>query len=143
MTIHKAPQAPAWAPARESSAGNLQGVIGYLPAAHGLTLAQNDIVQMVKIPSGAIVMDCILETGALGASVTCAVGDDLDPNRYISATSHASAAITRRNQTDTVGAPYRYLAENTIDVTLAGANPEDDQAIRLDVFYVCGVDETP
>jgi hypothetical protein len=143
MTTHKAAQAPAWAPARESDCGNLQGVIGYLPANHGLTLAQNDFVQMVKIPSGAIVMDCILETGALGGSVTCAVGDDLDTNRYITATSHANATVTRKNQTDLVGVPYRYLAENTIDVLLAGANPADNIAIRLDVFYVCGVDETP
>ena len=137
------PQAQTWSPCRESDSGNLQGVIGYLPANHGLTLAQNDVIEMVKIPSGATVMDLILETGSLGTSVTCAVGDDGDTNRYIAAADHSSAALTRRNQTDKVGVPTTYAAENTIDILLEGGNPADDKAIRLDVFYINGVDVTP
>jgi hypothetical protein len=143
MTTHIAPQGKTWAPAVESDCGNLHGVIGYLPAAHGLTLAQNDTVQMVHIPNGATVMGCILETDALGASVTCAVGDDGDTDRYITATDHSSAAITRRKSTAAVGVPYTYSAENTIDVLLEGGNPADNKAIRLDVFYITAVDTTP
>lgn len=143
MTTVYSPQAQTWSPCRESDAGNLQGVIGYLPAAHGLTLAQNDVVEMVKIPLGATVMDCILETGSLGTSVTCAVGDETDPNRYIAAADHSSAALTRRNQTDKVGVPTTYAVEDTIDIVLAGGDPADDKAIRLDVFYINGVDVTP
>lgn len=143
MTTHYSPQAKAWSPCRESDAGNVQGVIGYLPAAHGLTLAQNDIIQMVKIPLGAIVMDCVVESGNLGSNVLVAVGDEDDPNRYITGANHASAAVTRRNQTDKVGVPYRYTAEDTVDINLYNANPADNVAIRLDVLYICGVDETP
>ena len=143
MTDHVAPQAKSWYQARESDAGNVQGVIGYLPADHGLTLVQNDVVQMVKVPLGATMMDCILETGALGASVTAAVGDGDDTNRYIAAADHSAAALTRRNQTDKVGVPHTYTAQDTIDVLLAGGNPADDKAIRLDFFYICGVDTTP
>ena len=143
MTTHKAPQAQAWYQAHESDVGNLQGVIGYLPADHGLTLEQNDVIQMVKIPLGATVIDLMLETGALGASVTAAVGDDGDTDRYIAAADHSSAALTRRNQTNKVGVPTTYAAENTIDVLLEGGDPADDAAMRLDVFYVNGVDTTP
>jgi hypothetical protein len=143
MTTHYSPQAKAWSPVRESDAGNVQGVIGYLPAAHGLTLAQNDIVEMVKIPLGAIVMECMLESGNLGSNVLVNVGDGDDRNRYINAANHASAALTRKNQTDKVGVPYRYTVEDTIDINLYNANPADNVAIRLDVLYICGVDETP
>jgi len=141
MTTHYAPQAKGWSPARESDAGNLQGVIGYFPDT--VSVLADDTIQMVKIPLGAIVMDCILETGPLGTSVTAAVGDEDDPDRYISATDHSAAALTRRKQTNKNGVPYRYTAEDTIDVTVAAANVDDNQALRLDVFYICGVDETP
>jgi hypothetical protein len=142
MTTHYAPQAKGWAPARESDAGNVHGVIGYCPAS-SLTLAQNDIIQMVKIPLGAIVMDCILETGALGSNVLGAVGDDALSTLYITAQSVASACVLRKNNVSLAGVPKRYAVEDTIDVTLTNANPADNIAIRLDVLYICGVDETP
>ena len=141
MTTHYAPQAKGWSPARESDAGNLQGVIGYFPDT--VSVLADDTIQMVKIPLGSIVMDTILETGPLGTSVTAAVGDEDDPDRYIAAADHSAAALTRRNQTNKNGVPYRYPAEDTIDVTVAAANVDDNQALRLDVFYICGVDETP
>ena len=143
MTVHVAAQARDSSLSRESDAGNVQAVIGYLPLGHGLTLAQNDYIQLVKIPLGAIVMDCILETGALGSNVLVHVGDDADTDRYITAANHSSAALTRKNQTDLVGVPYRYTAENTIDAYLYNANPTDNIAFRLDVLYICGTDETP
>ncbi len=141
VTTHKSPQVQAWYPAFESDCGNLQGVIGYHPATASVT--NGDTIQMVKIPLGATVIDCILETGAMGTSVTCAVGDDGDTNRYIAAADHSGAALTRKNQTDKVGIPYTYAAENTIDVLVAGANADNSIALRLDVFYICGVDTTP
>lgn len=141
VTTHKSPQVQAWYPAFESDCGNLQGVIGYHPATVSVT--NGDTIQMVKIPLGATVIDCILETGAMGTSVTCAVGDDDVTNRYISATAHSGATLTRRKQTGGVGIPYTYAAEHTIDVLVAGANADNSIALRLDVFYICGVDTTP
>ena len=143
MTTHVAAQAKDWYQAHESDVGNLQGVIGYLPAAHGLTLVQNDTIQMVKIPLGATVIDVMLETGALGGSTTASVGDDGDTNRYINAANVAANSLTRKQQTDKVGIPTTYAAGTTIDVLLEGDNPADDKAIRLDVLYVNGLDTTP
>lgn len=128
--------------ARESDAGNVQGVIGYL-SADGQTLAQDDVVQMVKIPLGAIVLEAILETAAMGSNVLGSVGDDLDVDRYITATSVAAASITRRNSVAPLqgpGIPYRYVTEQTIDVVLSNANPTDNMSMRLDVFYICGAE---
>lgn len=147
MTTHKAPQAKTPYPARESDAGNVQGVIGYLPGTQiygeGNVFADNDVVQMVKIPSGATVMDCILRTGALGSNVLASVGDGDDVDRYITATSVAANSITRANATADAGVPSTYSDEDTIDVKITNANPDENIAIRLDVFYICGVDTTP
>lgn len=142
MTTHKSPQAQAWSPCRESDAGNVQGVIGYVPVST-FTLAQNDVIQMVKVPLGAIVMDCTLETGALGSNVLGSIGDDDGAAIYIAAQSVASAALLRKNGVGLAGVPKRYSVQDTIDLTLTNANPADNIAIRLDVFYICGVDETP
>jgi hypothetical protein len=142
MTTHVAPQAKDWYPARESDAGNVHGVIGYLPASHGLTLITADTIQMVKVPIGATVMDCILESGNMDGSCTLQVGDGDDTDRYIDATNHGTAALTRRGQTDKVGVPSTYTAADTIDV-VCGTDPSDSVAIRLDVFYITGVDTTP
>jgi hypothetical protein len=144
MTDHKSPQAKTWSPARESDAGNVQGVIGYLPLGHGLTLAQNDVIEMVKVPLGAIVMDCVFEHGAYGANTLASVGDGNVVDRYILATTDVAAAgVHRRNQTAGVGVPHRYAAQDTVDIKLTNENPTDNIAARLDVFYICGVDETP
>lgn len=144
MTTVYSPQAKSWSPARESDAGNVQGVIGYHPGT-ATAWAQDDVVQMVKIPAGATVMDCILETGSLGSNVLASVGDGLGGTtaRYITAQSVASAAVLRKNAVAAAGVPFTYSAEDTIDVVLSNANPTDNIAIRLDVFYICGVDTTP
>jgi hypothetical protein len=141
MTLYTK-QTKSWHQARESDAGNVQGVIGYLVGDQ--VLAQDDVVQMIKIPLGAIVMECILETAAMGSNVLGSVGDDLDVDRYITATNIAAASLTRRNSVAPLqgpGIPYRYVSDQTIDVVLSNANPTDNMSMRLDVFYICGAEE--
>src|SRR3972149_6484443 len=140
MADLKSPQVQSWYQARESDAGNVQGVIGYCPAST-LTLNTTDGVQMVKVPLGAIVIDCLLETGAFGSNVLASVGDGVA--LYITAQSVAAAALLRKNAVGLAGVPKRYAAEDTIDVVFSNANPTDNIAMRLDVFFICGVDETP
>ncbi len=142
MTTHVAPQAKSWYQAKETDAG-YEVVIGYLPAAHGLTLAQDDTIQMVKIPIGAIITDVTLITGVLGAGVTASVGDGSRPSHYISEADVSGASITRRESVGGGGVPYTYTAADTIDILLEGANPADNVAIALIVGYVHGVDITP
>ncbi len=144
MTAHKSPQAKSWYQERESDAGNVQGVIGYLPDDHGLTLAVTDTIQMVKVPKGAVVMDLMYETGNLGANVYVTVGDGSDTDRYISNTRHnGSGTLTRKNQTDLVGVPCTYSDQDTIDLSFTNQAPANNVAMRLDAFYICGVDVTP
>jgi len=141
MTTHVAPQAKDWYQAKETDSG-YEKVIGYLPAAHGLTLAQNDTVQMVKVPIGAVVADLVLLMGDIGNSVTPNVGDLVSATRYISAGTVSTGCHLAWSTTQS-GVPYTYTAADTIDVVLAGANPADNVAIALIVGYLCGVDITP
>ncbi len=142
MTTHVSPQAKDWSPAWESDVG-YHKVIGYLPAAHGLTLAQNDIIEMVKVPIGAIVTDVVLLTGVLGGSVTADVGDGNTQDLYMSAVDVSGASINNMESVGLAGVPYVYTVADTIDVKLEGANPADNIAISLIVGYVVGVDITP
>ena len=142
MTTRYSPQAKDWSPVRESDAGNVQCAIGYCPT-NLFQLNQNDVVEMVKIPIGAIVVDTILDTGAMGANVLGAVGDGDEKEEYITNTAVANASLTRRNSTKCAGIPKVYSAQDTVDVTFSNANPTDNIAFALYVEYVCGLDITP
>jgi hypothetical protein len=143
MTTHVGPQAKDWVSAIETDDRYVKQV-GYMPASHGLTLAENDIIQMVKVPIGAIVVDGFLLTGALGAGVTADVGDGNTEDLYISAKDVSAASIcTIFESTGTAGVPYVYTAADTIDIKLEGANPEDAIAFALIIGYMTGVDITP
>ncbi len=142
MTTHVAPQAKSWYPTKESDVG-YHKVIGYCPSTHGFTLVQNDIIEMVKVPIGAIVTDVVLLTGALGTSVTADVGDGNTQDLYISAANVAAASITHMESVGLAGVPYQYTVADTIDVKLEAANPDESIAFALIVGYVVGVDITP
>lgn len=143
MTTHVAPQAKDWYQAKETDTG-YQKVVGYLPSTHGLTIAQNDIIQMLKVPIGAVVVDGALLTGAWGTSVTADVGDGNTEDLYISAADVSAASSTSFfESTGLAGVPYTYTVADTIDVKLEGANPTDAVAMALIAGYLTGCDITP
>jgi len=133
-------QAKDWSPVRESDAGNVQCAIGYVAAAENVVINQNDVIQMVKVPVGATVIDTILDINNAGSNVLAAVGDGT--RAYITAQSVSSAVRLSRNGPN-AGVPYTYTAEDTIDITFSNANPTDNIAFALYVMYVCGLDVTP
>jgi hypothetical protein len=81
--------------------------------------AAASVVQMVKVPNGATVLDLILMHAALGSSVTLSVGDAGSAARYISAVDANSSPGVKRPTApvDT----YTYTADDTIDLTTGGA----------------------
>jgi len=141
MTLYSK-QAKSWSPARESDAGNLQCVIGYVAAADALIINQNDVCEMVKIPVGAVIVDCILDIPNVGANVNVEVGDGDSTAYLIAAQAGSTAALVRRNVTGS-GVPKQYAVEDTIDLRFSNANPTDNVAASLYVMYVCGLDITP
>lgn len=77
-----------------------------------------DVVQMFKVPAGFTVREMRV-VGSAASVVAYQVGDGLDPNRYISASTGATLATARMGSglvADT--SDYRYTANDTIDITI-------------------------
>ena len=56
--------------------------------------AQNDLVELVKLPVGARILTASVNYTAFGASVTLDVGDSTTENKYLSALSVAAAGTS-------------------------------------------------
>lgn len=104
-------------------------------------LALNDVIQMVKIPAGARILQVLLaaddlDTGGSPA-IVLDVGDGGDTDRFIDgATIGQSGGVAALNSQ--VGFDYTYTADDTIDVLVqvapaTGATSGVD--VHLTVFY--------
>lgn len=88
--------------------------------------AQNDLVQLVKIPKGARIIEGRVLTTALGASVTLAIGDGTTAAKYLAATDVSAISSTSFANTAALfgaGSQGELAAEIILTGTLAGANP--------------------
>ncbi len=104
-----------------------------------ITFAVADVVQMVKVPDGAVIHDLWVQSDSVEAGtgdVVLAVGDGDDANRYISAAIGSATTIIR----PTYRMGYEYSANDTIDITYVTAptSPETASAVfTLSVVYSC------
>ncbi len=105
----------------------------------GTTLIINDVIQMVKIPKGATILDLILDSADIDASttLTLSVGDGTTPGRFIlESTVGQAGGIVRLSVTGST--QYAYTADDTIDVkVIAAATSTAVTAgiLKLTVFY--------
>jgi len=100
----------------------------------------NDVIQMVKVPKGAVILDVALSCEDLDTHATptivLEVGDGEDTDRYITGSTIGQAgglaSLARYN-----GHGYQYTANDTIDVkvTTAPATGTTDKSIMLTVLY--------
>lgn len=109
-----------------------------LPAT-GAGTAAGDIIQMVKVPNGARVLDVFLAADDLDTdgspTITLSVGDGDDDDRYIVASTIGQASGVAR-LSSAVGADKVYTAEDTIDVkVVAAATAKQAGDITLTVWY--------
>lgn len=105
-------------------------------------LVISDVVQMVRVPAGATILEVTLATDDLdtgAAAIVLDVGDGTTTDRFIDASLAAQVAandvVSRINQVD--GLNYKYTAEDTIDVIVATAPATGTTSgtIRLTVTY--------
>lgn len=117
----------------------------HLTSVHGTyelsaALVVNDVIQMVKVPKGARIVEVILgsddlDTGGSPA-IILAVGDGTTADRFVTGSTIAQGAgLVRLNQVDGIG--YVYTAEDTIDikVTTAPATGATSGTLNLTVIY--------
>lgn len=83
--------------------------------------ANGDVVQMVKIPVGAIIQDVTLSSTDIDTNgtptVSLVVGDGSDTDRFITTSTIGRAGGVARLDSQ-VGHGYAYTAEDTIDVVI-------------------------
>jgi hypothetical protein len=118
-------------------ASNAKAVIGTYEITAALVI--NDVFQMVKVPTGAVILDVTLWTDDLESSGTAsvlAVGDGGAAARFIT-TSAVGQAGGRQAMNVINGVGYAYTVEDTIDVsvTTAPTTGATSGTITLVVIY--------
>jgi hypothetical protein len=107
----------AAAPAKYAINGAISRVVSYSTPAAGYSAG--DVIQMVRVPNGACIVDMRLTTDLFGTSNATigSVGDGGSATRYFGTASTSSSlalALIMNNQA--IG--YSYSAEDTIDIVI-------------------------
>lgn len=84
-----------------------------------VTANNGDVVEGLKVRKGWVIYDVTVKFAGT-ASATVTVGDAGDADRFVSSTSTAADGMVRLNNAAGVG--YEYTADDTIDLTIGGAN---------------------
>jgi len=109
-------------------------------------LVDEDIIEMVKIPAGATILDWILDIPATGldtgTAIVWALGDGTTEARYVTGAVQgrsSAGALVRPGSTGSVvgSSQFKYTAEDTIDfkVKTAPTTGVAEGTMKLTVFY--------
>lgn len=108
--------------------------------------AVGEIVQLVKVPKGARIIDQYLNWEALSSGAGTAgadIGDGGDADRFLTALNMDSAGEKSRGfrldnsaREPALGFGYEYTAEDTIDATVTGEAWAVSKYVRGVFFYV-------
>ncbi len=105
-------------------------------------VAQDDVLQLIRLPKGSKVIDAIVSSGAAGGGVTCALGLGAisggstakeDADALISAASIATATVLRRDNAAVRGTALELDDDYYVEAVLAGGNPA---AFEIEVTVV-------
>lgn len=138
MATYTAPEAATNVQAR----ANIDVVgrcVTYTPS---VALALNDVINMIKIPKGATILDGQLSTADLDSNgtptIALSVGDSGSATRFLSsATTARSGGMTEFDQPG--GIAYTYAADDYIQVKVSTAPATwQSGAITLKVLYTMG-----
>ena len=133
MATITATAAQAGAPAIMNVAGSLTRSVQMSLSA---SLSSGDVIQMLRVPNGALITDVVFIVDALGGgNYTWAVGDGGTAGRYFVSLSAGSTSSINR-MTLATGYGYSYSAEDTIDITCSTATTSSAAgSVKLIVTY--------
>lgn len=109
---------------------NLTSTTSPVPAKHGLetvsvfgeftvgtALVASDIIQLVKIPANAVVVEVTVScSGSLGTTLTAEFGDGNDTDRYISSATFGQGSASLARITAHTGIGASQTVEDTLDM---------------------------
>lgn len=137
MATFTATAAQSTAPAFFNVNGTITRIVKYT---HPTALSVGDVLQMVKVPNGAIISAVQFGCSASAGAITVNVGDGNDTSAYAASVVLSGSAISL------AAMPFRglgrsYSAEDTIDIaiTVLSAVPGTvDLTIRVDYTMMNG-----
>ncbi len=138
MATLTASAAQASASALYNETGVVTRVVDYSLTTNPL-LSSGDVVQMLKVPSGAVVLDLWIITDQMsGGNYTVTVGDGNSAARYFGSLSPGStSSINKMTIASAFG--YSYSAEDTVDITVGTVTTATASGVlRLVVTYTNG-----
>lgn len=134
-TTYSSTAVAATVPPRTPSSAGLTAVKATFTATAALVV--NDVIQMVKVPLGAVIYGVELSVDDLdsGAAIVLAVGDGADDDRFITGSTIGQAGgVTRAN--NVAGAGYTYTVDDTIDIKVTTAPAGGGTGVlRLTVLF--------
>ena len=109
--------------------------------ADGTEVVDSLIYMGENLPTGARIIDVILQTNDLGAGVTLDVGDAEDDDRYISAVDCSGAIIVHMEAAHIGGKHYEIdmsetAADNQVIVKVHAGTITPGKIVKLTVIYV-------
>lgn len=113
--------------------------VNSVSAAHTVSgsLSAGDVIQMVKIPNGATILDIVLRTAITPAQITLSVGDGGSTGRYVLTATHTSTVYHANT-----GVPYTYdisddaaVQYDTVDVKVSTASGSGNSSFYMTVLY--------
>lgn len=110
--------------------------LAYFNVAAITGLAQNDLVNLCKIPKGARIIGGRLDHGAYGASVTLDIGISGSENKYLSAADISSAGQKDIANTLALNLGSVTTAEESVQAKFEAANPSDTAVLNGYILYV-------
>ena len=109
---------------------------------HSVTanLSANDVLQVIKVPIGAVVLDLKITMDSTDA-FTYTVGDGGSAARYIASSSVSASQTSKQLWSDLSGAlqtgiGHKYTANDTIDVTFTAVTATVDLDFTIYVMYL-------
>jgi hypothetical protein len=139
MATLTATAAQSTVPAKYAINGVITRVVDYsLGATGNPNLSTGDVIQMLRVPNGAIVTDVWFVTDQLsGGNYTVTVGDGNDADRYFASLSTGSTSGINKMTLVGTGLGYSYSAEDTIDITASTVTTATASGVlRLVVSYI-------
>lgn len=137
MATLTASAAQSTVPAKYQISGTITRVVDYsLGATGNPNLSTGDVLQMVRIPNGATILDVWFITDQLsGGNYTVTIGDGGTANRYFASLSTGSTSGINK-MTLAGGVGYSYSVEDTIDITVSTVTTATASGVlRLCVKY--------
>ena len=141
MATLTATAAQSTVPAKYCVNGVITRVVDYsLGATGAVNLSTGDVIQMMRVPNGACILDVRLVVDQLsGGNYTFGIGDGNSAGRYFTSLSSGSTSsqfIGSNAAFQQASVGYSYSAEDTIDITASTVTTATASGVlRLVVSY--------